>query len=90
MQMRSALYMCDRYTEDEIVWIFKARSGIIPLGYNNFDSNIGSKEYKLCNMNEVETMEYFTEIFPISREIRKTMLKQCKVIAKLDAQDDED
>lgn len=64
------LYLNDKYSEEKIICIFKARSGMIPLEYNRFDQGDRNRECKLCNMREVETMQHFLGICPVLREFR--------------------
>lgn len=91
---RSHLYLNRKYSQAEIVWIFKARSGMIPLGCNSFDPDVLNKECKLCNMHEIETMQHFLGICPILREFRmisfgKPILNDEEIINILDGTEEE-
>ncbi|XP_059221854.1 uncharacterized protein LOC131996302 [Stomoxys calcitrans] len=67
---KAYLYLNERYTSENITWIFKARSGMISLGYNNFEENESEKMCKLCNLRETETLDHFLGICPVLREFR--------------------
>lgn len=92
---RAQLYLNDKNSYNKIVWIFKTRSGMIPLGYNKFDSDTSSRECKLCNLREIETIQHFLGKCPVLQEFRmlsfqRPILNEEEVIRVLDGEEEED
>lgn len=92
---RAQLYLNDKYTQEKIAWIFKARSGMLYLGYNRFTTSEEERLCKLCNMRAEETFQHFLGICPILSEFRmmafgKTILNQEEILEKLDGKNDAD
>ncbi|XP_075157859.1 uncharacterized protein LOC142231124 [Haematobia irritans] len=70
---KAHIYLNEKYSYEKVVWIFKARSGMIPLGYNQFDTSEQNRICKLCNMREIETLLHFLGICPVLREYRSVI-----------------
>ncbi|XP_059223056.1 uncharacterized protein LOC131996887 [Stomoxys calcitrans] len=92
---RAQLYLNDKYTQEKIAWIFKARSGMLYLGYNRFTTSEEERLCKLCNMRAEETFQHFLGICPILSEFRmmafgKTILNQEEILEKLDGKNGAD
>lgn len=91
---RGKLYVKDAYTQNEITWIFKARSDLIVLNGNSFDRSRG-ETCTLCNLQDKETLQHFLGKCPILRAYRvcffnKPLLADNEVINILDGRQETD
>lgn len=83
------IYVNDEFSQEKIMWIFKARCDLIILTANEYGARDEDKYCKICNLHQYETLQHFIGICPAFREFRrryfmKPTLLQTEVISILE------